>query len=66
MNKLELLITIALVLCVLFISVTAFFNFNLPWLVVFFSGNAVNTIVSLILGFCVAYLVYNENQDDER
>lgn len=60
---LKYLLIIAVILCVAFCSLT-FFEFQ--WTVFLFSGNAVNSIVSLILGFCVAYLVYNENQDDER
>jgi hypothetical protein len=34
--------------------------------VLLFSGNAVNAIVSLILGFCLAYFLYIEKDDDER
>ena len=38
----------------------------MPWVVVLFSGNAVNSIVSLILGFILAYFLYIEKDDDER
>lgn len=64
MNKLTILILAAVILCVLFCGVTTFFN--LPWSVILYSGNTVQTIVGIILGLCVAHLIYNENQDDER
>lgn len=63
MNKLTILILVALILCVAFCSLQFF---NLPWVVVLFSGNAVNSIVSLILGFILAYFLYIEKDDDER
>lgn len=63
MNKLTILILVALILCVAFCSLQFF---NLPWVVLLFSGNAVISIVSLILGFILAYFLYIEKDDDER
>ena len=63
MNKLTILILVAVILCVAFCSLQFF---NLPWVVLLFSGNAVNSIVSLILGFILAYFLYSEKDDDER
>lgn len=63
MKKISVLILVAVILCVAFCSLQFF---NLPWVVVLFSGNAVNAIVSLILGFCLAYFLYIEKDDDER
>lgn len=63
MNKLTILILVALILCALFYGLTFL---NLPWSVILYSGNAVNAIVSLILGFCLAYFLYIEKDDDER
>ena len=64
MNKLLILILVALILCALFYGLTFF---ELPWTVFLFSGNTVQTIVGIILGICVAHLIYYENnEDDER
>lgn len=63
MNKLLILILVAVILCVAFYGLTFL---NLPWSVILYSGNTVQTILGLILGLCVAHLIYNENQDDER
>ena len=62
-NMLKYLLIVAVILCVAFCSLQFF---NLPWVVVLFSGNAVNSIVSLILGFILAYFLYIEKDDDER
>ena len=50
----------------IFVAFCSLQFFHLPWVVVLFSGNAVNAIVSLILGFCLAYFLYIEKDDDER
>lgn len=64
MKKISILILVAVILCVAFCSLQFF---NLPWVVVLFSGNTVQTIVGIILGLCVAHLIYYENnEDDER
>lgn len=63
MGKIELLITIALVLCALFCLLTCF---NVSWIVVLFASHCLETIIGLILGFCVAYLVYNNEDNDEK
>lgn len=60
---LKYLLIVAVILCVAFCSLTFF---ELPWTVFLFSGNAVNSIVSLILGFILAYFLYIEKDDDER
>lgn len=64
MKKISILILAALILCALFYGLTFL---NLPWSVILYSGNTVQTIVGIILGLCVAHLIYNEdNEDDER
>lgn len=60
---LKYLIIGALILCALFYGLTLL---NLPWSVILYSGNTVQTIVGIILGLCVAHLIYNEDNDDER
>nr|DAJ37883.1 MAG TPA: hypothetical protein [Caudoviricetes sp.] len=62
-NMLKYLLIVAVILCVAFCSLQFF---NLPWVVVLFSGNAVNSIVSLILGFAVAILIYDNEDNDEK
>lgn len=64
MRKISILIIVAVILCALFYGLTLL---NLPWSVILYSGNTVQTIVGIILGLCVAHLIYNEdNEDDER
>lgn len=64
MKKISVLILVAVILCVAFCSLQFF---ELPWSVILYSGNTVQTIVGIILGLCVAHLIYNEdNEDDER
>lgn len=64
MKKISVLILVAVILCALFYGLTFL---NLPWSVILYSGNTVQTIVGIILGLCVAHLIYNEdNEDDER
>ena len=64
MKKISILILVALILCALFYGLTFF---ELPWTAFLFAGNTVQTIVGIILGLCVAHLIYNEdNEDDER
>lgn len=62
-KKLELLITIALVLCALFCLLTFF---NVSWFVVLFASHCLETIIGLILGFAVAILIYDNEDNDEK
>ena len=62
-KKLELLITIALVLCALF-CLLAFLNVS--WIVVLFASHCLETIIGLILGFAVAILIYDNEDNDEK
>ena len=58
-KRLEILITIALVLCALFCLLTFF---NVSWFVVLFASHCLETIIGLILGFAVAMM----RRDDKR
>ena len=60
---LKYLLIVAVILCALFYGLTLL---NLPWSVILYSGNTVQTIVGIILGLCVAHLIYNEDNEDER
>lgn len=62
-KRLELLITIALVLCALFCLLTFF---NVSWFVVLFASHCLETIIGLILGFAVAILIYDNEDNDEK
>lgn len=62
-KKLELLIAIALVLCALFCLLTFF---NVSWFVVLFASHCLETIIGLILGFAVAILIYDNEDNDEK
>lgn len=64
MKKISVLILVALILCALFYGLTLL---NLPWFVVLYTSHGVETILGLLLGLCVAHLIYNEdNEHDER
>ena len=63
MNKLTILILCALILCALFYGLTLL---NLPWFVVLYTSHGVEIILGLLLGLCVAHLIYYEDNEDER
>lgn len=53
----------ALVLSVLFYSLLFF---NVHWAVVFYASYWFEAIISSILGFCLAILLYNNEDNDEK
>lgn len=63
MKKISVLILVALILCALFYGLTLL---NLPWFVVLYTSHGVETILGLLLGLCVAHLIYYEDNEDER